>query len=110
MAALLVLSQKRFDSEEELLSYGLEEAVRLTRSTVGYLHFYNEAQQTLGLFQWSKAVMQMCTAAKTPHYPITEAGVWADAVRQRRPVVHNDYQNLAEKKGIRKATSPCCDI
>ena len=101
-----MLSQKRFDSEEELLSYGLEEAVRLTRSTVGYLHFYNEAQQTLGLFQWSKAVMQMCTAAKTPHYPITEAGVWADAVRQRRPVVHNDYQNLAEKKGYPEGHFP----
>jgi signal transduction histidine kinase len=100
LAALLELSQMRFGSEQELLTHSLEEAVRLTRSEVGYLHFFDEARQTLGLFQWSKAVMTMCTAEKTPHYPLAAAGVWADCVRQQQPVVHNDYPNLATKKGV----------
>ena len=106
LAALLDLSQRRFGSEEDLLRYSLEEAVRLTRSEVGYLHFFNEDQQTLGLFQWSKAVMGFCTAAKTPHYPLTDAGVWADCVRQRQPVIHNDYPNLAAKKGVPEGHFP----
>ncbi|MFH1020135.1 MAG: GAF domain-containing protein [Pseudomonadota bacterium] len=100
LAALLALSQRRFETEAELIRHGLEEAVRLTRSKVGYLHFFNEDQQTLGLFLWSEAVMGVCTAAKTPHYPLQEAGVWADCVRQRQPVMHNDYPALAEKKGL----------
>ncbi len=100
LAALLELSQMRFASEAELLTYSLEEAVRLTSSQVGYLHFFDEDKQTLGLFQWSKEVMTFCTAEKTPHYPLPAAGVWADCVRQRQPVVHNDYPRLAEKKGV----------
>ena len=106
LAALLALSQQKFDTEEELIRYALEEAVRLARSKVGYLHFFNEDQQTLGLFLWSEAVMGFCTAAKTPHYPLPEAGVWADCVRQRQPVVHNDYPNLAKKKGLPEGHFP----
>ncbi len=106
LAALLELSQMKFGTETELLQYALEEAVRLTRSTVGYLHFFNEGQKTLGLFQWSRAVMGFCTATKTPHYPLAEAGVWADCVRQRRPVVHNDYPSLAGKKGYPEGHFP----
>ena len=106
LAALLDLSQRKFKSEEELLRHGLEEAVRLTRSEVGYLHFFNEEPQTLGLFQWSKAVMGFCTAAKISHYPLRDAGVWADCVRQRQPVIHNDYPNLADRKGVPEGHFP----
>ena len=106
LAVLLALSQKEFETEGELIRYALEEAVRLACSKVGYLHFFNEDQQTLGLFQWSEAVMGFCTAAKTPHYPLQEAGVWADCIRQRQPVVHNDYPNLAKKKGLPEGHFP----
>ncbi|MBU1547802.1 MAG: GAF domain-containing protein [Proteobacteria bacterium] len=106
LALLLALSQREFDTEEELIRYALEETVRLARSTVGYLHFFNEDQQTLRLFLWSEAVMELCTAVKTPHYPLQAAGIWADCVRQRQPVVHNDYQNMAGKKGLPEGHFP----
>ncbi len=106
LATLLALSQKQFETEEELIRYALEAAVRLTRSKVGYLHFFNEDQQILGLFQWSEAVMELCTAVKTPHYPLQEAGVWADCIRQRQPVVHNDYPSLAKKQGLPEGHFP----
>ncbi len=106
LAALLILSQRAFETDEELIRYGLEEAVRLTHSKIGYLHLFNEDQQSLGLFLWSEAVMEVCTAEKRPHYPLPEAGVWADCVRQRQPVLHNDYSHLADKGSLPEGHVP----
>jgi diguanylate cyclase (GGDEF)-like protein len=34
------------------------------------------------------------------HYGIDQAGVWVDCVRERRAVVHNDYNSLPHRKGM----------
>jgi hypothetical protein len=34
------------------------------------------------------------------HYSIDKAGVWVDCVRQKHAVIHNDYPNLPNKKGL----------
>ncbi len=106
MEALLRLSELRVASEHELIAYALEEVVRLTRSQVGYLHFINPDQTSLRLYTWSRKVLQDCRAERVGHYPIEQAGVWADCVRQRRPVIHNDYQNLPDKKGYPEGHFP----
>ncbi|MEW6501649.1 MAG: response regulator [Thermodesulfobacteriota bacterium] len=100
LEALLELSQQQFTSEKNLTDYALEVAVRLTGSEVGYLHFYDEERQSLGLFTWSKNVYAGCSAAKTSHYPLAEAGIWADCIRQRQPVIHNDYPVRIDRKGL----------
>ena len=99
LEALLELTMMKVTSEKEITDFALEEGVRLTRSEGGYLHFFNEDEQTIQLYSWSKDVLKTCTAAKDEHYPLDKAGVWADSVRFKRPVIHNEYQNLAEKKG-----------
>ena len=40
------------------------------------------------------------------HYSVDEAGVWVDCVRERRPVIHNDYAALAHKKGMPEGHAP----
>jgi hypothetical protein len=99
LMALLKISRLEFKSEREITDFALEEAVRLTRSKGGYLHFFNEDEQTIQLYSWSKDVLKTCTAKPDHHYPLDAAGVWADSVRFRREVIHNDYQSLANKKG-----------
>lgn len=106
LEALLRLGQMTDASEKELIDHSLEEGVRLTKSSIGYLHFMHEDRGALELFTWSKEVMKECAAEKTPHYPLEHAGVWADCVRQRQPVIHNDYQNLKDKKGYPQGHSP----
>lgn len=106
LAALLELTRRHDESEQEFIEFALEEAVRLTRSRIGYLHFVRDDQVHLDLFTWSKEVHAGCTAQKLPHYPLTQAGVWADCVRQRRPVVHNDYPGLPEKRGLPEGHFP----
>jgi diguanylate cyclase (GGDEF)-like protein len=55
---------------------------------------------------WSKDVRQACRADKTRHYALDKAGVWADSVRLRRPIIHNDFQNVPDKKGMPKGHFP----
>ncbi|MGD0283585.1 MAG: GAF domain-containing protein [Dissulfurispiraceae bacterium] len=99
LQTLLKLSLMVVKSEKELTDFALEESVRLTKSKGGYLHFFNEDEQTIQLYSWSKDVLKICTVAEAHHYPLDAAGVWADSIRLRRPVIHNDYQNLPDKKG-----------
>jgi PAS domain S-box-containing protein len=100
LKALFEMSQQADQMDErELLQRGIEEAVRLTGSEIGYLHFVNDDQETIQLYTWSADTLKYCTAVHESHYPIAMAGVWADAMRLRRPVVHNDYQNLPGRRG-----------
>jgi two-component system CheB/CheR fusion protein len=49
----------------------------------------------------------MCSAeGEGEHYPIDEAGVWVDCVGKRGPVVHNDYEGLAHKRGLPEGHAP----
>lgn len=106
LTALLALARRQEEPEQQLIDFALEEAVRLTRSRVGYLHFVRDDEVHLDLFTWSKEVHAACTAEKLPHYPLTKAGVWADCVRLRLPVVHNDYPGLPEKRGLPEGHFP----
>ncbi len=99
LEALLRFSTMTAASEKEITDFALEEGVRLTNSRIGYLHFINADQVSLQLFTWSKDVYKDCYAEKTSHYPLEQAGVWVDCVRQRHYVIHNDYQNLPDRKG-----------
>lgn len=99
LESLLALSQLERVSESEVREFALESVVSLTKSKAGYLHFVNDAENTIDLVSWSKGAMKLCTAEKTTHYPLDQAGIWADSIRLRKPVMHNDYQNMQGKKG-----------
>jgi signal transduction histidine kinase/ActR/RegA family two-component response regulator len=98
--SVLRISQEapRLD-ERELLEFGLEEAQRLSGSTIGYLHFINDDQETIQLYTWSKNTLNQCQATHDNHYPVVQAGIWADAVRGKKPVIHNDYQAMTGLRG-----------
>ncbi len=95
-------------SLEELLPRVLDEVGELTNSPIGFYHFVDKDQNSLSLQAWStKTVNEFCTAeGKGQHYPIDQAGVWVDCVRQRRPVIHNDYGSLPHKKGLPRGHAP----
>jgi len=86
----------------EMLTLALDETELLTGSTIGFFHFVEADQLTLSLQEWSTNThRRMCTAeGGGRHYPVDEAGVWADALRERRPVIYNDYAGLPHRKGL----------
>jgi signal transduction histidine kinase/CheY-like chemotaxis protein len=118
LQAMFELSQKSSQLDErELLRLGMEEAVRLTGSEVGYLHYVHEDQEHIQLAAWSAGTARQCALDNQEHYPISKAGVWAEAVRLRRPAIQNDYQSLGERKGypeghlhlVRHLSAPVCE-
>ncbi|MBK9443056.1 MAG: GAF domain-containing protein [Comamonadaceae bacterium] len=92
--------------EKELLTQGLEFAEQLTTSGIGFLHFVNEDQETLELVTWTSNALKGCTAVHDAHYPISQAGIWADCFRHKRPVVFNNYADYTHKHGLPDGHAP----
>lgn len=86
----------------DLLRATLDEAETLTESQAGFYHFLNEPGKMLTLQAWStNTADQLCKAEGTGlHYPLDQAGVWVECIRERRPIIHNDYANLPNRKGL----------
>jgi len=95
-------------SLEELLQKTLDEVGVLTESPIGFYHFVDKDQKTLSLQAWStRTVNEFCKAeGQGMHYGIDKAGVWVDCVRQRQPVIHNDYYSLPHRKGFPEGHAP----
>jgi len=87
--------------EKEFLLFVQEVAEDLTGSQVAFIYFVNESEQTSQFISWSRrTTTNFCKATYADHYPLANAGIWADAVRERRPVVINDYPSYPKKRGV----------
>ncbi|OPX64127.1 MULTISPECIES: PAS domain S-box protein [unclassified Methanoregula] len=79
-------------SEKELIAYAIEGAGIVTGSPLGYLAFLNDDETELSMYAWSKNAMAECSMVTKPIvYQVEKTGLWGEAVRQRRPVITNDY-------------------
>ena len=93
LESLLKVSQLQTNSIQELLDFALSQAVELTRSKIGYIYFYSEEKKQFILNTWSKDVMKECQVMEPQTtYNLDDTGCWGEAVRQRKPIVMNDYQ------------------
>ncbi len=100
LEALLQLSQMTEADLQEITDFAMEGGVRLTSSRIGYLAFMNEDETMLIMHSWSKSAMEECAVSdRTKNYPIASTGLWGEAVRQRRPIITNDY---AAPGGLKK--------
>ena len=106
--ALLKLSQVNEKSLQEIMDFGLEEAIRLTDSKIGYIYYYNERTELFTLYSWSSSVMDQCAVIeKQTVYELQKTGLWGEAVRQRKPIVMNDYSAPNQyKKGYPEGHVP----
>ncbi|MES9971971.1 MAG: response regulator [Candidatus Thiodiazotropha sp.] len=92
MEALLQMYEMTHASEDQLMRYAYESAIRLTRSNLGYLGLMSEDDTTLNIHYWSPEAMAECKVPGSPQvFHLEGAGLWGEAVRQRRPIVTNDY-------------------
>lgn len=92
MQCLLNIFQFESKDVKELLDFALNEALGMTSSTYGYIYYYDEEKQQFVLNSWSHGVMQACSVTNPQSlYDLDKTGLWGEAVRQRRPVMVNDF-------------------
>lgn len=89
---LVNVLSKHFRNDKKQLDYVLHEALKLTGSKLGFICLYNEKKAEFTLYAWSKGLINESEEAvikKT--YQLAEAGLWGEAVRQRKPIIINKH-------------------
>ena len=104
LEALVKLNRMTGASLKEITDFAREEAVRLTDSKLGYLAFMDAYETSLIMHSWSKSAMEECAIEDKPFiYPVKTTGLWGEAIRQRKPIITNDYTAPSSlKKGYPK--------
>ncbi|WMW23887.1 ATP-binding protein [Methanolobus sediminis] len=101
LEALIELSQYSDSTIEEILDFSLEKAVNLTESSVGYVGFVNEAEETFSMYSWSE-ITEAGYEIKTVNMDcnIDVDNLWGIIVKQRKPLISNNYPDDSPiKKG-----------
>ena len=92
LRSLVSILQYHTDSAQEFLDHALNEAIQLTGSKIGYLYRYYEDRREFVLNSWSRDVMHECAIINLQTcYELDKTGLWGEAVRQRRPILVNDF-------------------
>ncbi len=79
-----------------------QELCSITNSELSYFAVMNPQEDILTMIGWSRSAMSSCGVMDKPIvYKLEDTGLWGDAVRERGPVITNDYQGLNKptKKG-----------
>lgn len=93
LKSLISILQHESATIQEFLDFSLNEAISLTGSKIGYIYFYDEKEEQFILNSWSKEVMKECSIPDPPTcFELGKTGIWGEAVRQRKPIIINDFQ------------------
>ncbi|MCG8620279.1 MAG: PAS domain S-box protein [Desulfobacterales bacterium] len=108
-ARLSLIEYAAANSLDDLLKKALDNLGKLVDSPIGFYHFVEPDQKSLTLQQWSTRTLdEFCniSGGKGLHYDIDRAGVWVECVHAKKPVIHNDYESLPNKRGLPKDHAP----
>jgi len=98
--ALLKLNQMINAPLEKIADFVLEEAIKITKSKIGYLAFVSENEEYMTMHTWSESAMSINLIKDfTKTFEINKTGLWGESVRQRKSIITNDYEadNPAKK-------------
>ncbi|HOV13794.1 MAG TPA: GAF domain-containing protein [Spirochaetota bacterium] len=108
LEGLVLILQYETNDIQQFLDYTLDKAIELTDSKIGYIYYYNEEKKEFILNTWSKEVMHQCTINNPQTiYNLEKTGIWGEAVRQKKPIMLNDFQaDNPLKKGYPTGHAP----
>lgn len=102
LRALWTIAEMINSKAEELCAHVLQGSLQMTQSKYAFYGFLNPDESVMTIYSWSSDAMEDCHVASKPiEYPVAGAGLWAEAIRQRRVIVANNYQeDNPGKKGV----------
>ncbi|MEL7640351.1 MAG: GAF domain-containing protein [Solidesulfovibrio sp.] len=104
LLSIVNILQHQFTSAQDFLDFALDEAIKITESKIGYIYHYNEDKRVFILNTWSKDVMHECSITSPQIcYELDKTGIWGEAVRQRKPIILNNFQ---EEHPLKKGLPP----
>jgi len=84
---------KEYGLVSDWLDYVLNELIKMTASEYGYIYLVDEKRNELTLNSWSKDVMEACLVAeKMTVYQLDKTGIWGEVIRQRKPMIVNNFE------------------
>ncbi|MGV8119182.1 MAG: ATP-binding protein [Candidatus Xenobiia bacterium LiM19] len=96
---LLELHEKSDLPVKKLTQFALEQALKMTESTIGYIAFTDKDESVLVIESWSKCLMESSSAGDEPVVlHVEKTGLLGESVRRRRPFINNDYPAPAREK------------
>ncbi|MBF0565059.1 MAG: PAS domain S-box protein [Nitrospirae bacterium] len=127
LEAMVQLSHLPDTPLSKIMDFVLEKGIVLTGSKIGFIAFGNEDESLYTIQALSATVMKECAVTKEGavmeegavmkkglHLRTETAGLWAEAVRLRKPVIVNNYENCAtgpfSKKGYPVGHVPLTSI
>lgn len=101
LKSMVNIMQYPFSNATDFLDFTLNEALALTKSDIGFIFNYDEKTQEFNLSSWSKSVMAECAVGNPMTcYALEKTGLWGEVVRQRTPILINDFvKDNPHKKG-----------
>jgi len=108
LESLWGLAQLAEQDMKTLCDYVLKQIAERTASPYVSYGFLNEDESEYIVYSWSPGVMEDCKMQDKPRiFPVEKAGLWAEAIRNRAPIIINDYDKAHPgKKGLPEGHVP----
>ncbi|MEY3288653.1 MAG: hypothetical protein RLZZ419_895 [Pseudomonadota bacterium] len=78
--------------EQAVLDFILEECISISESRYAFIGQFDAEESVMTMIATQEDTMAQCTVYNpSPIFTVAEAGLWAEPIRQRRPVFINDF-------------------
>ncbi|MFP4388594.1 MAG: PAS domain S-box protein, partial [Desulfococcaceae bacterium] len=97
----LLLHEMINEGDNAISALVCEACSEVTDSPMAFFGVLEPDESAMRAHVWSPAAMAECRIADKPlRFPIETAGLWAEPIRRREPVVCNDYSEAPEKQAL----------
>jgi len=91
MALLDVYQKMPTAQASEIIAFVVDKCINLTGSVIGFVGIISDDNNFMETHLWSTKVMEHCPIDKPLRFPLSDAGLWAEPVRQHRVIMVNEY-------------------
>ena len=96
---LLDLYRRASARIHDIEAFVIEECVRISASPLCFFGFVNPEETEMRTHLWSRQAMAGCAIDFRPIvFSLPNAGIWAEAIRTRKPLIINDYNQPDSRK------------